>query len=489
MTIAAARAAPINERVTVRGVVTLASGTIEDESAVVQDATGAILLRLGEEAGQLVRGELIEVAGVRSTKSGMESLRVSVPPRRIGAAPDPAPRALRTGDAGEGAEAEVVVVRGTLVANARRASSGTVSFEIDDGSGPLRVVLGASLQAADDHLGGGSWVQVTGVLGQETTGAEPTLGYRVWPRDPHEVRVLAAVADPSDASTEAGAVDAGARFGGPDCDRRPRTRSPRSASGRSADLRVGATLVTGAWEELDVAGLLWDGERLVGIAATSGELLERAIESRGPPISLELGNLVAADSHARLGVAIVTLGQRPRMSSSTRGRREAPLSRMPARGAPAAWVSIVGHLSVADGRRAILPSAVSRWWSSSCAVGVRAPFTGVASVRRDCAARRGAHHRAVRRHRSGTRAQPVTRRVADEANGSPRWHRRLPHPTSTPARAALDRGRAAGAGVAILLSVALVGVASGERRAAGTNEAAEPQEGDDAPRLTLGTLR
>ena len=30
---------------------------------------------------------------------------------------------------------------------------------------------------------GGSWVQVTGVLGQETTGAEPTLGYRVWPRD------------------------------------------------------------------------------------------------------------------------------------------------------------------------------------------------------------------------------------------------------------------------------------------------------------------
>ncbi len=233
MTISAARAAPTNERLTVRGVVTLGSGTIEAESAVVQDATGAILLRLGEEAGQLVRGELIEVAGVRSTKSGMESLRVSVPPRRIGTAPDPAPRALRTGDAGEGAEAQVVLVRGTIVANARRASSGTVSFEIDDGSGPLRVVLGASLQAADDHLAGGSWVQVTGVLGQETTGAEPTAGYRVWPRDPDEVRVLAAVTDPSDASTQAGAATPMSASAGRTCDRRRRTRSPRSASGRS----------------------------------------------------------------------------------------------------------------------------------------------------------------------------------------------------------------------------------------------------------------
>ena len=489
MTIAAARVVPINERVTVRGVVTLASGTIEDDSAVVQDATGAILLRLGEEAGQLVRGELIEVTGVRSTKSGMESLRVSVPPRRIGAAPDPAPRAVRTGDAGEGAEAEVVLVRGTLVAHARRASSGTVSFEIDDGSGPLRVVLGASLQAADDHLAGGTWAQVTGVLGQETTGAEPTLGYRVWPRDPQEVRVLAAVTDPSDASTEADAtVDNQARFGGPDM--RPVSADSLAVIGMGslADLRVGATLVTGAWEELDVGGLLWDGERLVAIAATSGGLLERVIESRRPPISLELGNLVGADSHARLGVAIVTLGQAPDDVIVDSRPPKAPLSRMPARGAPAAWVSIIGHLSVADGRSTLAVGGRTVVVEQLCG-GVRAPVTGVASVR-GIALPDAAHIIAPcdgigpapaltvssREEGAGTNGSPQSRVLnAPAMRADPAWGRRWI------AVALL----AAGAGV--LMSVALV------RRRLGRGERGEPgreelHEGEDAPagpQLTL----
>ena len=488
MTIAAARAAPTNEHVTVRGVITLGSGTIEAESAVVQDATGAILLRLGEDVGQLVRGELVEAEGVRSTKSGMESLRLSVPPRRIGTAPDPAPRALRTGDAGEGAEAEVVLVRGTIVANARRASSGTVSFEIDDGSGPLRVVLGASLQAADDHLAAGSWVQVTGVLGQETTGAEPTLGYRVWPRHPQEVRVLTAVTDGTDHSTEADPVDAGARFGGPDV--RPPAADSLAAIGVGslADLRVGATLVNGAWEELEVAGLLWDGERLVAIDGPSGDLLERAIESRGPPISLELGNLVAADSHARLGVPIVTLGQAPDDVVVDSRPPEAPLSRMPARGAPAAWVSIVGHLSVADGRSTLAVGDLDVVVEQLCD-GMRTPITGVASVR-GIALPDAAH---IIVPCGGIGPAPAlslsSEAVGADANGSPR----------SPVLSASAMGADAGAGrrwlgvallaagVAILLSVALV------RRRLGRQDGGDPgredlQEAEGAPpgpQLTL----
>ena len=487
VTIAAARAAPTNEPLTVRGVVTIASGTIEDESAVVQDATGAILLRLGEEAGQLVRGELIEVAGVRSTKSGMESLRVSVPPRRIGTAPEPAPRSLHTGDAGEGAEAEIVLVRGTLVANARRASSGTISFEIDDGSGPLRVVLGASLQAADDHLAAGSWVQVTGVLGQETTGAEPTLGYRVWPRDPEEVRVLAAVADPSDASTQAGAAEAGARFGGPDVRPAPADSLAAIGVGSLADIRVGATLVIGAWEELDVAGLLWDGERLVGIDAISAGRLERATETRVPPISLELSGLVAADTHARLGVAIVTLGGGPDDVVVAARPPVAPLSRMPAPGAPAAWVSIIGSLSVADGRSTLAVGGLTVAVEQLCDR-VEAPITGVVSVRG--IALPDAPHIVVPCDGIGPApALMLSSGAVADADGSPQ------SPVLTASEKGADAGSARrwiavallAAGVAVLLSVALV------RRRLGPQEGGDPRHSEPSgmedapagPQLTL----
>ena len=229
--IASARAAAKNARLTVRGVVTLASGTVDTGSAVIQDASGAILLRLGDEAGKVSRGQLLEVAGTRSTKSGMESLRVSIAPRRLGTAVDPTPRALRSGDAAEALEAQLVVVRGAVVASARTASSGTVSFEVDDGSGPLRIVLGASLAADGAPFSAGTWVEVLGVLGQETTGAQPLRGYRVWPRSSGDVRILAA-------ATGAATTDASPSEGGGGGERRRldrvTRRGRRSRPGRPA---------------------------------------------------------------------------------------------------------------------------------------------------------------------------------------------------------------------------------------------------------------
>ena len=60
----------VNTRLTVRGVVTLPSGLAEPGEAAIQDSSGAILLRLGDEAGRLRLGELVEVAGTRSTRVG-----------------------------------------------------------------------------------------------------------------------------------------------------------------------------------------------------------------------------------------------------------------------------------------------------------------------------------------------------------------------------------------------------------------------------------
>ena len=134
LTIEGARALPKNARARVRGVVTLPTGVVDESSAIIQDGSGAILLRLGDDVGRLTLGQLVEVAGTRSTKSGMETLRVTEAPTKIGSGSPPSPARIRTGSAGEALEAHLVTVRGALVANARKASSGSVSFEIDDGS-------------------------------------------------------------------------------------------------------------------------------------------------------------------------------------------------------------------------------------------------------------------------------------------------------------------------------------------------------------------
>ena len=356
-TIARARAAAIGARLRVRGVVTLASGTVEDGSAVIQDATGAILLRLGDEVGELNLGRLVEADGVRSTKGGMETLRVSEPPVDLGTTAAPAALQLRTGEAGEANEAQLVVVRGALVASARRASTGSISFDMDDGSGPLRVALGAPLAADDAALERGAWVEVSGVLGQQTTGAEPLAGYRVWPPRAGDVRVLTPATDIADTASDRGEVPAPAG-GGATAEGGATVSLDVIGTMPLGDLRVGATLVAGRWEGAGLAGLLWDGRVLVAIAAASTDLLERAIGDRRPPISLELGHLAAVGADRRFGVAVVALG--PDVGDVVVGVAppSPPLARVPGVDDGVAWVSLVGRLSgdllsVAGGRVAV----------------------------------------------------------------------------------------------------------------------------------------
>jgi putative copper export protein/methionine-rich copper-binding protein CopC len=211
-TIAGARAAAKNAPLTLRGLVTLGSGTVDRQSAVIQDATGAILLRLGDTKRSLRVGQLVEVLGVRSTKSGMAALRSSRWPRVVGTGTEPEPRTLRTGDAGESAEAQLVVARGAVVASSRRASSGTVSFDIDDGSGPLRVVAGPKVKVDRAGLNAGAWFEVRGVLArQETAGSQPRAGYRIWPRAAGDIQGVTAPS--SDTAGRASSARSAARDG------------------------------------------------------------------------------------------------------------------------------------------------------------------------------------------------------------------------------------------------------------------------------------
>ncbi|MGQ0609354.1 MAG: lamin tail domain-containing protein [Chloroflexota bacterium] len=348
LSIADARAAAKNARVTVRGVVTLPSGIIDPDSAVIQDASGAILLRLGGDAGSVSRGEVLEVLGVRSTKGGMDSLRVTAAPRRLGSAPDPAPRALRTGEASEASEARLVVVRGALGASARRASSGTVSFEVDDGSGPLRIVLGAALAADRNALKAGSWLEVIGVLGQETTGAQPLRGYRIWPRSEADLRVVASAADGS--TSPGGTANAGGADGGGDA-----ADASLAAIGAAglADVRVGATLVAASWPELGVGGLLWDGARLVGISPGSGARLEPVLDGRHPPLALELTGLREEREKPEYGLTHVSLGASDGDTVVGSAPLHPPATTMPGPADRPAWVSVVGEVGTERARTTI----------------------------------------------------------------------------------------------------------------------------------------
>jgi uncharacterized protein YdeI (BOF family) len=212
MSIAQARQQATGTHLRLRGVVTVGSGLIEPGSAIVQDASAAILIRLDDEAGTLHRGQLVELDGVRSTRSGMLTLRVETRPLVLGQGAEPEALRIQTGSVAEAHEAKLVLVRGAITSTPLRSTANNVSFTIDDGSGPLRIVLLAHSGISSAGLARDDWVEVRGAVGQETTGAQPARGYRVWPRGAADIRVLAGLAGEgagTDAGNEGGVADAG----------------------------------------------------------------------------------------------------------------------------------------------------------------------------------------------------------------------------------------------------------------------------------------
>lgn len=192
VSISEARAAATGTHLRIRGVVTAPSGLIETGSAIVQDPTAAILVRLGTDVGTLALGQLVELDGTRATKAGMLSLRVAKAPLQLGAQADPDPPRRATGALGEADEARLVIVRGAIDSAISRPRGGNVSFAIDDGSGAIRVTISSQTGIGSGSLARGAWIELRAVLAQETTGSAPTNGYRLWPRVPTDLRVIAA---------------------------------------------------------------------------------------------------------------------------------------------------------------------------------------------------------------------------------------------------------------------------------------------------------
>ncbi|MEP7040203.1 MAG: lamin tail domain-containing protein [Chloroflexota bacterium] len=201
LSIGEARGAATGTHLRIRGVVTAPSSLIEVGSAVVQDATGAILVRIGTDVGSLALGQLVELDGTRATKAGMLSLRVSVQPLYLGTQADPEPIRRATGRLGEGEEARLVIVRGAISSALSKPRGGNVSFAVDDGSGPIRVTLASRARIPSTSLTRGAWLELRAVLAQETTGSAPSSGYRLWPRIAADLRVLASPTSSASRST------------------------------------------------------------------------------------------------------------------------------------------------------------------------------------------------------------------------------------------------------------------------------------------------
>jgi hypothetical protein len=191
VTIADARRAETGARLRIRGVVTLPTSLLDPNTAVVADPSGAILVRTGSEVGRLIRGQLVELTGLRSSKAGMASLRVTEPALKLGTQAEPVAAQRTTGAIGEAEEATLVVIRGIVGDGPRRTTGGGLSLIINDGSGAVRVFAPPATGITAPHLPAGAWVELRGVVGQETTGAQPAAGYRLWPRDRADVRAIA----------------------------------------------------------------------------------------------------------------------------------------------------------------------------------------------------------------------------------------------------------------------------------------------------------
>ena len=198
MPIAAVRALPDDTPVVVEGVLTTALGALEDgRSGFIQDATGGIALYL--DAGfalAMPAGSRVLVTGIMDSRYAQRTVRVDradvvlLAPEAL-----PVPSVAETGAAGEPLEGLRLELAG-LVTEAPSALSDGLGLMIDDGSGPVRVIvgvdaLGASMPAAGDA------VIARGPLGQRDSGGTGLAGYRLHATLAGELEVLGPSPSPS----------------------------------------------------------------------------------------------------------------------------------------------------------------------------------------------------------------------------------------------------------------------------------------------------
>jgi hypothetical protein len=194
MTIATARSVRL-DGVTVEGVVTAEAGRIGlPPLVVIQDATGAIVLKLPDGAPRPARGAVVRVTGKLAEPYGQLEVRPAAAAVSIvgsGALPDPLPGSAAS--LGEATEAWLVVLEGTLDAPIVREASGDLVLRlVDDAGVPFRARATRAAGIERTVARPGARLRLTGIVGQRASRKGALDGYRLWLRDAADLVVTAA---------------------------------------------------------------------------------------------------------------------------------------------------------------------------------------------------------------------------------------------------------------------------------------------------------
>jgi len=180
LSIAVARSHADGSLVTVSGTLTTGLGGLDSgRIGFVQDGTGGIALRLDAAlATPLPAGTSILATGSLGSYFGLRTLNVSADSvLEIGPSTLPTPIVIETGAADESLEGVRLTLTGAVTSAPSPLTDG-LGMTIDDGSGPLRIVVAdAALDGA--AVGTGDIVTATGPLGQRDSSGTGTAGYRI----------------------------------------------------------------------------------------------------------------------------------------------------------------------------------------------------------------------------------------------------------------------------------------------------------------------
>ena len=164
MPMAASRLQPAGTAVVVEGVVTVASGAL-DEGFAVQDASGGIYV--SRTLGAAVKaGDQVRVSGKIILP---KSQQIAIDPARIdalGSASVPAPLDIRTGGVGPATEGRLIRVQGKIIADVEDDQPWGWKIYLDDGSGRLLVFVNTATRIDVKALRAGQQLRVTGFSGR-----------------------------------------------------------------------------------------------------------------------------------------------------------------------------------------------------------------------------------------------------------------------------------------------------------------------------------
>jgi hypothetical protein len=159
-------------------------------TAFVQDDTGGIALYLDAvPVDFLPVGTVIQATGTVDDRYAQRTLRVQLTDViALGTAPVPAPAIVSTGAVGEPIEGSRVEVSGITIGSPTAYADG-LGILVDDGTGPIRAIIGADALAGAS-LPAGSLVTVIGPAGQHDSSGTGAAGYRIHATEPGELVVL-----------------------------------------------------------------------------------------------------------------------------------------------------------------------------------------------------------------------------------------------------------------------------------------------------------